>query len=57
MSEPEAPQSESVDAADLPGVRYEKSPQFRVIHCDGGFGGPSPKQFFGMSLYAERIRP
>jgi hypothetical protein len=57
VSEPEAPQSESLDADELPEIRYEKSPQFRVIHCDGAFGGLTPQRFFGMSLYAERVKP
>ena len=54
VSEPAAPPSESVDAKAVPEVRYEESSELRVFHCDGAIGGPTPKGFFGMSLYAER---
>ena len=57
VSEPEAPQPDSSDAKDLPDIRYENSPQFRVIHCDGAFGGQTPQGLFGMSLYAEHVKP
>ncbi len=56
VSEPEAPQSESVDAKDLPEIRYEKSSQLRVIHCDGAVGTFTPKGFLGVSLYSERVK-
>ena len=54
VSEPEAPPSESVDANAVPEIRYEESPELRVFHCHGALSGPTPKGFFGMSLYAER---
>ena len=57
MSEPEAPQFDSSDAKDLPEIRYENSPQFRVIHYDGCFGAQTPHGSFGMSLYSERVKP
>ena len=54
VSKPEAPPAESVDAKAVPEIRYEESSEFRVFHCHGAIGGPTPKGFFGMSLYAER---
>lgn len=57
MSEPEAPQPDSPDANDLPDIRYENSPHFRVIHCDGTSGGWTPQGLFGLSLYAELVKP
>ncbi len=55
MSEPEAPQTESVDVTKLPEVRYMKSNSFRVIHCDGAVGALTPRRFLGVSLYSERV--
>lgn len=57
MSEPEQPQSEPIDPKDLIEVRLEKSPQFRVIHCDGASGRPTPNRLLGMPLYAEFVNP
>ena len=54
VSEPEVPPSQSFDANAVPEVRYEESSEFRVFHCDGAIGSPTPKGFFAMSLYAER---
>ena len=54
VSEPEVAPSESVDAKAVPEIRYEESSELRVFHCHGAIGGPTPKGFFAMSLYAER---
>lgn len=56
MSEPEAPQPDSLEPKGLPDIRYENSPQFRVIHCDGAVGGLTPQGLVGMSIYAERVK-
>lgn len=37
---------------------FEKSQNFRVIHCDGAFGGPAPNASVGlihMALFSERL--
>lgn len=57
MSEPEAPQSDSPDANDLPDIKYENSSHFRVTHCDIDPGGRTPQRLFGMSLYAQLVKP
>ena len=57
MSGRETPQSEPIDSKDLIEIRLEKSPQFRIIHCDGAFGGPTPNRLLGISLYAEFVNP
>lgn len=33
---------------------FEKSPQHRVVHVDGAFGGPTPQGLFHLALYSER---
>lgn len=33
---------------------YIKSSQFRVIHCDGAIGGPTPNGNIHVTLYSER---
>ncbi len=54
--EPEVSASNPVEATDVLEFRYQKSPQFRIIHCDGAYGGFTPKGLFGLSLYAERAQ-
>ena len=44
------PQPESVQ------IHFIKSNGFRVIHCDGAWGGPSPNgRFIHLSLFSERL--
>ena len=54
MSPLNAPRSTSSVPKEFPEIKYQRSAQFRVIHCDGAFGGFTPKRLLGMSLYAER---
>jgi hypothetical protein len=40
-----------------PKVRFDyiKSPQFRVVHVDGAYGGITPRGQLFISLYSERL--
>lgn len=42
------------EAADYIEFHLIKSPQFRVIHVDGGLGGITPRGFCHIALYNER---
>ena len=33
---------------------YIKSKSFRVVHCDGVWGGPTPRGYMAISFYSER---
>ena len=33
---------------------YIKNPAFRVVHVDGGIGGPTPRGSIHLALYSER---
>jgi hypothetical protein len=48
--------SESPRPKTPPRISYEyiKSSQFRVIHCSGAVGGPTPQGFLAMTVFSER---
>lgn len=35
-------------------IHYIKSNSFRVVHCDGVWGGATPRGYITMSVYSER---
>lgn len=35
-------------------TNFQKSPQYRTIHCDGAFGGITPRGYISFTLYNER---
>ena len=35
-------------------IQYQKSPQYRTIHCDGAYGGLTPRGYLSFTIYNER---
>lgn len=33
---------------------YQKSPEYRTIHCDGALGGPTPRGYLSVTFFNER---
>lgn len=43
------------ESADKIRIEYVKSNLFRVVHCDGAFGGTSPRLQLFVTFYSERF--
>lgn len=43
-----------IEVGDRLNFNYQKSPQYRTIHCDGAHGGITPRGYIAFTLYNER---
>lgn len=45
---------QQIKAGDYLETNYQKSPQYRTIHCDGAYGGITSRAFISATLFSER---